>query len=80
MASSPFSISCMLCSQPVDLQRDLQTDETGKAVHEDCYFNHVTPKQRDGGQKLLGMAPLPLALLCSENASSRLRGLAYGRR
>jgi hypothetical protein len=80
MASSPFSISCMLCCQPVDLQRDLQTDESGKAVHENCYVKHVTRKQRKRSCKMLRTVASPLAILCLENARSRLRGLAYGRR
>jgi predicted nucleic acid-binding Zn ribbon protein len=35
-------ISCILCSKPVDLQTDLCSDEHGKAVHEDCYVQHIT--------------------------------------
>jgi hypothetical protein len=38
--SSP-EISCALCRKPVDLRADLCADENGKAVHEDCYVEHV---------------------------------------
>jgi hypothetical protein len=39
--SSP-GISCVLCAKPVNLQTDLCADENGKAVHQDCYVNHIT--------------------------------------
>jgi hypothetical protein len=80
MASSPVSASCMLCSKPVDLQKEFQTDENGRVVHEDCYVNNVTRKRPDRGLQMLGKVASPLALLCLENARSRLRSLAHGRR
>ena len=43
MASRPFpEISCALCSKPVDLLIDLSADESGKAVHEECYVTRLT--------------------------------------
>jgi hypothetical protein len=42
MGSRPFpEISCMLCSEPVNLQTDLCADEKGKAIHEECYVNRL---------------------------------------
>jgi hypothetical protein len=42
MSSHSFpEIPCILCSQPVDLQTDLCTNENGKAVHEDCYVKGI---------------------------------------
>ena len=35
-------IPCKICNKPVDLNTDLIADENGKAVHEDCYVQHVT--------------------------------------
>ena len=42
MGGHPFHIPCELCSKPVDLSVDLCADESGKAVHEECYVNHIT--------------------------------------
>ena len=43
MGSCPFpQISCALCSKPVDLLVDLTADESGKAVHEECYVKRLT--------------------------------------
>jgi hypothetical protein len=38
------SISCPLCGEGATLTTDLVTDQTGKAVHEECYFNRMTGK------------------------------------
>jgi hypothetical protein len=35
-------IPCTICSKPVDLTVDLYADENGKAVHSDCYVQHIT--------------------------------------
>jgi hypothetical protein len=35
-------IPCALCSNPVSLISDLCADENGKAVHGECYVQHVT--------------------------------------
>jgi hypothetical protein len=32
---------CVLCNQSVDLTVDLQCDESGQALHGDCYFNRI---------------------------------------
>jgi|HubBroStandDraft_1064217.scaffolds.fasta_scaffold174337_1 hypothetical protein len=32
---------CSLCSKPVDLTIDLEVDETGKTVHQECYFDRL---------------------------------------
>lgn len=39
------SLNCALCNQPVDLTVDLPCDETGKAVHEECYVDRITGKK-----------------------------------
>jgi hypothetical protein len=42
MGSRHFpEISCTICSKPVDLTVDLYADESGKAVHEDCYVKRI---------------------------------------
>ena len=40
-------IPCILCNEAVDLSVDLNTDENGKAVHEDCYVKHITSSRSD---------------------------------
>jgi hypothetical protein len=43
MGGHPFQeISCNLCGKPIDLRADLNADENGHAVHEDCYVKRVT--------------------------------------
>jgi hypothetical protein len=37
---------CILCSKPLDLTTDLNTDENGKAVHTKCYAAKLTGKRR----------------------------------
>jgi hypothetical protein len=34
-------ISCIICSEPLDLSLDLSADEYGKAVHTECYVKHI---------------------------------------
>jgi hypothetical protein len=34
-------ISCIICSEPLDLSLDLSADENGKAVHQECYVNRL---------------------------------------
>lgn len=42
MGGHPFSeIACIICKKAVNLSADLTADENGKAVHEECYVNHV---------------------------------------
>jgi hypothetical protein len=40
-------IPCKICSKPVDLTVDLYADETGKAVHEECYVKHVASSRNN---------------------------------
>jgi hypothetical protein len=35
---------CVMCSKPLNLTIDLNTDENGKAVHEQCYVNRFIRK------------------------------------
>ncbi len=37
----PAEIRCILCDRLVDLQSDLNTNENGMAVHEECYVRRV---------------------------------------
>jgi hypothetical protein len=47
MGGHPFlEISCKICAKPVDLNVDLFADENGKAVHEECYVNHIAKRKR----------------------------------
>jgi hypothetical protein len=39
------TLSCALCNQPVDLTIDLACNETGNAVHEQCYVDRITGKK-----------------------------------
>jgi hypothetical protein len=43
MSTSPEFL-CVLCSKTVDLTTDLNTDESGKTVHEPCYVARLTRK------------------------------------
>jgi hypothetical protein len=35
---------CVLCNKLLDLTIDLNTDDNGKAVHEQCYVNRLISK------------------------------------
>jgi hypothetical protein len=42
MGGRPFpAVSCIICSKPLDLRTDLSADENGKALHTECYVNHI---------------------------------------
>jgi hypothetical protein len=42
MGGHPFpEIPCALCDEPVNLSTDLQADENGKSVHEECYVKRI---------------------------------------
>lgn len=41
-------ISCAICSRVVDLRVDLNANEKGEAVHEECYVKHITTASRNG--------------------------------
>jgi hypothetical protein len=34
-------IFCIICSQPLDLAVDLNADENGHAVHQNCYLSRL---------------------------------------
>jgi hypothetical protein len=42
-------IPCKLCAKTVDLS----ADENGKAVHEDCYVEHITSFLRDSSATMM---------------------------
>jgi hypothetical protein len=43
MESRPFAqIRCRVCGTPVDLGKDLSADESGNAVHTECYAKLIT--------------------------------------
>jgi hypothetical protein len=41
------AITCAICNEPVDLQRDKYADEDGKVVHENCYIMRLMSSQND---------------------------------
>jgi hypothetical protein len=44
---------CVICSKVLDLTIDLNTDDNGKAIHEQCYVNRLISKgERHHGQFL----------------------------
>jgi len=54
MGGHPFpEIPCKLCAKAVDLTVDLSADENGKAVHEDCYVEHITSFLRDSSATMM---------------------------
>jgi hypothetical protein len=58
MNSPPFpEIPCLICSKPVNLQTDLCADESGKAVHADCYIKRITGAH--GSKPPIRFSPLP---------------------
>ncbi len=60
----PLEIMCAICRKPVNLELDLNADEIGKAVHEDCYVSRLFSKRSDQAAPIivgLGRTPkLPL--------------------
>jgi hypothetical protein len=51
MTSTPrpegSSLTCALCHQPINLDRDRYADENGKIVHEDCYVKRLMSPRQD---------------------------------
>ncbi len=48
MGGHPFpEIPCRICAKLVDLTVDLYADEHGKAIHEDCYVEHIISSRRN---------------------------------
>ena len=41
-------ISCAICNKPVDLSVDLNANEKGEALHEECYVKHVMTARHNG--------------------------------
>jgi hypothetical protein len=47
MGGHPFpEILCTICNKTVDLSVDLNANEKGQAVHEECYVKHLTAAHR----------------------------------
>jgi hypothetical protein len=46
-------IPCKICSRPVDLSIELCADENGKAVHEDCYVEHIARSLRNPPARIM---------------------------
>ena len=65
---SPFSATiCTLCRKAVDLRNDLNADENGQPVHEDCYVSRLgtlRPNQTSAEQLLDMLAAQSMALRC----------------
>jgi hypothetical protein len=40
-------ITCPICDKPIDLDRDRNTDEDGRAVHTRCYIQRLIAAQND---------------------------------
>jgi hypothetical protein len=48
MGGHPFpKIPCILCNKAINLSVDLSSDGDGKAVHEECYVEHITGSHSD---------------------------------
>ena len=46
MGGHPFpEIPCIICAKAIDLSVDLCADENGKAVHDNCYVNHIAERR-----------------------------------
>ena len=48
---------CFVCKQPVRLEY-AKTDENGKAVHEDCYLQHLMALLQSGGRSTPNNSPM----------------------
>jgi hypothetical protein len=50
----PFpEIPCTVCSRPVDLTVDLSADETGSAIHTDCYVKQIKKSSESAAVRFL---------------------------
>jgi hypothetical protein len=56
--STEGELCCPLCGKAAALTIDMATDEPGKAVHEECYFNRLIGKDHTA-------LPLPFLPLIS---------------
>jgi hypothetical protein len=41
-------ITCAICDEAVVLSVDLNANEKGEVVHEECYFKHITTARCNG--------------------------------
>jgi hypothetical protein len=67
MPSRLSATSCVLCREAVDLRTDLNADENGQPVHEDCYVNRLgalRPNQTSAEQLLDMLSAQSIALRC----------------
>ncbi len=39
--------TCRICDKPLCLETDTNTDEDGRAVHEECYLKHIAAPRPD---------------------------------
>ncbi len=73
MGGHPFpEITCIVCSKPLTLETDLNADDDGKPVHEECYVNHLTRvrSNQNAAEKLLdALSSQPPPLCCPECGS-----------
>jgi hypothetical protein len=44
-ASTRWAPTCVLCNEPIELETS-NTDESGKAIHEECYIRKVIRLKR----------------------------------
>jgi hypothetical protein len=44
---APLAITCPICNEPIDLQKDKYADEDGKTVHESCYVRRLMSGRHD---------------------------------
>ena len=68
-------ISCALCYRPIDLETDLNADESGNHVHEDCYVSHLTGARnsQSAAQRLMDtLLAQPAAFRCPKCGSELL--------
>jgi hypothetical protein len=73
MGGHPFpEINCIVCNHPITLETDLNADENGKPVHEECYVNNLTSARSNqtAAGKLLDMLSSQLPPLCCPECGS----------
>jgi hypothetical protein len=49
-AYQPTEFLCAVCSKSVDLTIDLNTNESGKALHQQCYVDQLASKDDAASQ------------------------------
>jgi len=76
MAGHSFpEIACSICAKPVRLEADLNADENGRIVHEDCYVSRLTarPNQTTAEKLLAMLSAQPPVLHCPKCGSTLLQ-------